>query len=220
MLRFPQLLYRILEEAEDHGHEEIISWLSDGKRFKVHDIRRFAKEIMPRYFSHDRYKSFLRQLSLYQFKRGSWKSTPGPRGSYLHPAFQKGREDLLNTVRRTKSNFRASKYARMNDIGDCSSPDSSKYNEMDNSTSSSSFEKYLDPSPIVQTSLFSWDIVDEIVDTFGSKSCERQCKPAPSMGVIRATCGQPLIKYTSALHGMEQTFDNCIPQFPDYRDWY
>jgi len=75
--RFPELLHQILEDAEANRDDHIVSWLPWGRRFKVPDPKLFAEELMPKYFSHNRYKSFLRQLSLYEFKRASWKITPG-----------------------------------------------------------------------------------------------------------------------------------------------
>lgn len=101
--RFPEVLHQLLNDAEANGHEHIVSWLPCGRRFKVHNTSIFATVIMPRYFNHNLYKSFLRQLSLYEFRRGSWKSSPGPKGSYDHPFFQKNRPDLLCGVIRVKN---------------------------------------------------------------------------------------------------------------------
>ena len=67
---FPFKIYDLLEEASNvAGFESIISWSKDGKSFKVHDREKLVKIIIPRHFEQTRYKSFVRQLSSYQFKR-------------------------------------------------------------------------------------------------------------------------------------------------------
>lgn len=65
--------------------------------FKVHDQKEFAKHIMPHYCRHSRYKSFLRQLSMYKFQR----VTEGPnRGAYRHPHFLRNRIGLCELINR------------------------------------------------------------------------------------------------------------------------
>ena len=41
---FPVKLHKLLHQAEEIGKTDIISWLPDGKRFKVHDKEKFARE--------------------------------------------------------------------------------------------------------------------------------------------------------------------------------
>jgi hypothetical protein len=94
---FPDRLHKILEDCEASGNQHIISWLPCGKYFKVHDSKEFSKLIMPKYFRHSRYKSFLRSLSMYKFQRVS----KGPcSGAYGHPHFLRGRLDLCRYINR------------------------------------------------------------------------------------------------------------------------
>lgn len=71
--RFPEVLHQLLKDAEADGNEHIVPWLPCGRHFKVHNTSVFATAVMPKYFNHNLFKSFLRQLSLYKFRRGSWK---------------------------------------------------------------------------------------------------------------------------------------------------
>jgi HSF-type DNA-binding len=48
---FPDRLYTMLEEADQQGLSEIVSFLPHGRAFIVRSPERFVKEIMPRYFS-------------------------------------------------------------------------------------------------------------------------------------------------------------------------
>lgn len=72
---FPFKLYDMLQAAETYNFDDVVSWGPHGQAFKVHDSRAFAQRILPKYFSgQSRYKSFLRQLNFYKFKR----ATEGP----------------------------------------------------------------------------------------------------------------------------------------------
>jgi hypothetical protein len=68
---FPWRLHEMLEESSESSSEDsqIVSWLPDGKSFKVHDPQGFSKKIIPSWFKHKCYKSFQRQLHLYGFRR-------------------------------------------------------------------------------------------------------------------------------------------------------
>jgi hypothetical protein len=70
----------MLEDVEKAGWASIVSWLPDGKAFKVHQTDDFVKKIVPLYFKQRQFKSFQRQLHLYGFCRLS-------EGSYFHKFF-------------------------------------------------------------------------------------------------------------------------------------
>lgn len=59
---FPTKLRRLLDDAVADGNEHIISWLPDGKAFKIHDPEAFTQVILKRYFRQTMFKSFTRQL--------------------------------------------------------------------------------------------------------------------------------------------------------------
>lgn len=48
---FPLKLQRILDKLEADGNTDIVSWLSHGRAFQVHDADRFVSELMPVYFN-------------------------------------------------------------------------------------------------------------------------------------------------------------------------
>ena len=63
---FPHKMYDLLADVERKGLDDIVSWLPDGKSFKIHSQIGFEQSIMPLYFSGmSSYKSFRRQLNLY-----------------------------------------------------------------------------------------------------------------------------------------------------------
>ena len=61
---FPSKLYQLLEEAEEHRHDDIASWLPGGHTFRVHSIKKFCSELMAKYFKKQtKFNSFTRQVS-------------------------------------------------------------------------------------------------------------------------------------------------------------
>jgi hypothetical protein len=61
---FPSKLHHLLEDVETGSKRDVLSWLPDGKAFKVHKPIEFCKTIMKDYFKQSQYKSFTRQVSL------------------------------------------------------------------------------------------------------------------------------------------------------------
>jgi hypothetical protein len=90
----------MLENAERDGYAHVISWMPDGKSFKIHVDGSLDEEdekaivtILKRTFNQTRFKSFLRQLQLYNFER----TYRGPhRGECRHELFVRGRRDLFH----------------------------------------------------------------------------------------------------------------------------
>jgi type II secretory pathway component HofQ len=55
---FPEKLYRMIEEAEEAGKRDSVSFTTNGRAFRVNDQKQFCSEILPNYFRHKRYDSF------------------------------------------------------------------------------------------------------------------------------------------------------------------
>jgi hypothetical protein len=58
---FPWKLYQLLEDMEVAGGTSIVSWMNQGKAFRVHDASAFIEHIMSRYFRMSKFQSFTRQ---------------------------------------------------------------------------------------------------------------------------------------------------------------
>jgi hypothetical protein len=94
-ISFPMKLHVMLEDAETKGFQDIVSWQSGGKSFKVLNVARFSGEIMGLYFHQTKYKSFQRQQNIYGFRRihsGACK------GGYAHSSFIRGVPDICKLV--------------------------------------------------------------------------------------------------------------------------
>lgn len=81
----------MLDDVEKTGDDHIVSWLPHGRSFRVHKPKSFVQRIIPHYFKQSKYKSFQRQLHLYEFIR-----TPRgiEAGAYSHPKFIRGEKSL------------------------------------------------------------------------------------------------------------------------------
>jgi hypothetical protein len=89
-------LHVMLEDAEAKGFQEIVSWQSGGKSFKVLNVTRFSEEIMGLYFQQrTKYKSFQRQLNIYGFRR---IHSGVHKGGYAHSSFIRGVPDICKLV--------------------------------------------------------------------------------------------------------------------------
>lgn len=74
---FPWTLHKLLEETETSGNQSIVSWTSNGNAFKVHRRNEFMKKILPGCFRLTMYKSFVRQLNLWDFQRETYGENAG-----------------------------------------------------------------------------------------------------------------------------------------------
>lgn len=90
---FPRKLYEILSTER----EDIIGWTDSGKSFIIKEMETFVTNILMKYFRHQKYSSFQRQLNLYGFRKVQ-KGTDV--GSYAHECFIRDQPELLTKVRR------------------------------------------------------------------------------------------------------------------------
>ena len=101
LVSFPLRLQRMLDKLEAEQETNIISWLSHGRAFLVHDPEAFVDHLMPVYFNQTKYSSFQRQLHMYNFQR----ITAGKdKGAYHNPNFQRGKPYLCPHMVRTRVN--------------------------------------------------------------------------------------------------------------------
>lgn len=76
-------------------YEHIISWLPDGKSFKVHNSKLFTKEILPSHFKSAKFSSFTRKLHRWGFLR-QYRGVE--EGAFFHDQFLRGRMDMASKM--------------------------------------------------------------------------------------------------------------------------
>jgi hypothetical protein len=77
---------------------DIITWLPHGRSWKVLKPREFEVKVIPTYFEHSKFSSFIRQANGWGFRRIISKG--GDRNSYYHELFLRGKPHLIKLMRR------------------------------------------------------------------------------------------------------------------------
>lgn len=107
----PAFVMKIWSMVNDDTNNDYIRWEDDGKTFQVYHREEFMKNILPKYFKHNNFASFVRQLNMYGWHKvqdigsGTLKDEKSGDESWKfeNPYFQKDREDLLDNIVRNKS---------------------------------------------------------------------------------------------------------------------
>ena len=76
---------------------ETVGWTSTRDSFIIRSISRFTEEVLPRYFKHHNFASFIRQLNMYGFRKV--RHSDGD-NVYLNEHFKRGCPHLLNNITR------------------------------------------------------------------------------------------------------------------------
>ncbi|KAJ4871388.1 Heat stress transcription factor B-1 [Raphanus sativus] len=91
-------LSKTYQLVDDQITDDVVSWNEDGTAFVVWKTAEFAKDLLPQYFKHNNFSSFIRQLNTYGFRK-----TVPDKWEFANDNFRRGQEELLSEIRRRKS---------------------------------------------------------------------------------------------------------------------
>uniref|UniRef100_A0A0E0LXM8 HSF-type DNA-binding domain-containing protein n=1 Tax=Oryza punctata TaxID=4537 RepID=A0A0E0LXM8_ORYPU len=90
-------LTKTYQLVDDPAVDDVISWNDDGSTFVVWRPAEFARDLLPKYFKHNNFSSFVRQLNTYGFR----KIVPD-RWEFANDCFRRGERRLLCEIHRRK----------------------------------------------------------------------------------------------------------------------
>ncbi|KAL3833342.1 hypothetical protein ACJIZ3_008078 [Penstemon smallii] len=84
--------------VDDPTSNDVVSWNEEGTTFVVWKNAEFAKDLLPKYFKHNNFSSFVRQLNTYGFR----KIVPD-KWEFANDNFKRGHKELLTEIHRRKN---------------------------------------------------------------------------------------------------------------------
>ncbi|KAG5180276.1 HSF-type DNA-binding-domain-containing protein, partial [Tribonema minus] len=97
MTNIPGFLTKTFEIFSNPNFTSQCGWGVNGDTIVIFKIAEFASEVLPQYFKHSNFQSFVRQLNMYNFHKTVQDPT---HGEFQHQYFRKGRPDLLHLIKR------------------------------------------------------------------------------------------------------------------------
>lgn len=90
-------LRKCYEMVDDNDADSIISWSETGDSFVIWDMTQFSILLLPKYFKHSNFSSFMRQLNIYGFRK-----IDSDRWVFANEGFIRGQKHLLKNISRRK----------------------------------------------------------------------------------------------------------------------
>ncbi|KAF9964085.1 hypothetical protein BGZ70_006964 [Mortierella alpina] len=101
---------KLFKMVEDPAIQHLISWAKEGDMFYVYNCIKLSDTILPKFFKHNNWQSFVRQLNMYGFHKiyrydreesnMNRKNPETQRWQFYHPHFQRDFPHLRKNIKR------------------------------------------------------------------------------------------------------------------------
>uniref|UniRef100_A0A7N0TLT8 HSF-type DNA-binding domain-containing protein n=1 Tax=Kalanchoe fedtschenkoi TaxID=63787 RepID=A0A7N0TLT8_KALFE len=91
-------LIKCYEMVEDEANKAVVSWTDIHNSFVINDETDFTLRLLPKYWKHNNFSSFMRQLNIYGFRK-----VDADRWEFANDGFMRGQRHLLKTISRRKN---------------------------------------------------------------------------------------------------------------------
>lgn len=97
-ITIPSFLLKLYDILECESYKSIIRWSECGMYFHIVNCHSLCETILPQYFKHGNFSSFVRQLNMYGFHKIKKNDTTDT--CFRHRKFIKGKKYLMRHIKR------------------------------------------------------------------------------------------------------------------------
>jgi hypothetical protein len=102
----PPFLTKLYDMVTCNTYTDLIHWSTDGTAVVISNITMFSQSVLPQYFKHSKFASFLRQLNMYNFY--TTRQEPQLR-EFKNPFFIREKVNLMSNIKRKRAQTKTTK---------------------------------------------------------------------------------------------------------------